>query len=651
MVAALLLRFAPMLLRSGAARGVMRNAGKMSKAKGLVGQGGKEAASLGAQGAVQTGQSKSDMDSMKQTLEKVEKKQEESAQTMAGPKKSMFNPKNLAAGVTAGLGAVTLTSFLTPRFTMGLAIIIFSIFIDLLNLVILLQTGDVNSTFFLHVFCGLLIFYFVHDGNGKRDPLALVFLFLKVFPIFFSWVFTSTLAGSVIAVFIANTISNPFLPLWSFYTSFLKNPQNSKVATLLFILWIVAFFAVGWTLGKPLIGNVAGIVDIDDKANAIEGQKESFMGSVRTLIDSVRTAVTDFIDYIFSLPEAVAEFIDNIINPPPPGSDQPEYGLRITDGEYDQLSKSKKQFRAALNTKETAGLNNFLEVTDVECVDEETGAWAKGREFLQASLKGENIKVYSLYPQPVTCSFFNEDEMATCSNSEVLDRNNLKSDQAALNALDNLGIELGILCLPEEEFEELESVELRVDYDSDTSQTLNSYIMKKDLKEELLGSGQDPLDFIFTQGMGGFFKPGFAAESGGPARLYLGSVELLKPPLSVSDDPEQPYLQLRISNNPAFKGHITKVKDIWLKLPKGFSLDLEDESCPFVQVKGTQEYITDSKRIKEQGVLFSAIKSKPQSVVCPLNIDADDALGGAPFAQVIFEATANFVYRTKSTIQ
>ena len=566
----------------------------------------------------------SELESLEETVEDVQDSQEaeaEAAEDAAqGPKKGFkltSSVKTAAAGVGGALAAISLTSALKPKLTMGFIIIILSLLVDVLTTVLLMGG---NPPLLFHIVWGIFLFYLVSDESGKRDPLVFIFLALNVLPAFLSWAFGNFLPESSISVFIANSIGNPFLPWWSIYAGFLKNPQSSKLLSIIFWLWILLFLAVGYTLGEEAISEIAG-AQVD--RGLVEGQKESFTSGFGFAVGSVANFVTDQVKLITQLPNSVKKWIEDVLNPGSQAEPEPERGIRIVETSFIQVSKKEKQFKASLQIEETGDLNNFLEVTDVECIHEDTGSWTKAEEVTKAAGKGENIKVYSRFRKTVTCPFFNEEEFDECPDE--------------------------FNCLDEEAFEDLDRVKLFVDYDFTTKASLTSYIMREDLLEELLTDGQNPLDFIFKKGTADYGKKVGTTYNNGPASVSIGPIEFNTPPLGVYEDKDYPDFQLTIRNKPLFRGHITRIKDVSVKVPKGFTLGAEeDDSCPLI--KFGNEYITSPIVIKEEELLFSDIKDKPKGFICGMRINATEALGDASFSQVAFEANVNFIYRVASSI-
>jgi hypothetical protein len=193
------------------------------------------------------------------------------------------------------------------------------------------------------------------------------------------------------------------------------------------------------------------------------------------------------------------------------------------------------------------------------------------------------------------------------------------------------------------------SVQFSVEYEFEENAKLITYFMKDYLLEDLLIKGENPLDFMDIPS--GSRRPSTIYDNG-PAKIGMGPIELLNPPMGVETEAEKdvlyPNFELVIGNQADFSGTISKVKSITITMPEGVSL-IEDETCYFESAGAENVFVIKQSAIEDERLQFENIASS-RLYTCGMSIDAEKVLRGSSFSQVEFEVDIDFIYEAKKSI-
>ena len=508
------------------------------------------------------------------------------------------------AAIGAGVGW-SVRSGLSGHLTAGLPTILFNFFIDAISVVSILIG---NPALPIHIAWAAVMFLFViKDESGKRDPLLVAILMLNLLPALVSLPEFINLFGSQATNLLANTIANPFIPWWSIYAGFFRNPRQGKLSSLIFWMWVILFLSVGYTLGADEISKIPGL---DQRIS--QGQQEYALKGVDTARTSVGTLVGDAVQGVLNFPNQMVNFFTGQTKKLYPDlnggkkADQPKRGILIKNhpiSGYSETDHSKK-FKATIAVENLPPEKNFFEISNAEC------QYEGNKSFDADEFKGENekIRIFQNYDQTVTCTF------------DAKDHNNLK---------------------------DIDEVKLTVDYDFETHAKLETYVMKNSLLQDLQEQNVNPFDHMNV--LDSPRKP-ITLYDNTPATFFIGPIELEHPPLGIKDGKTYPDFELIIGNRADFRGKIKSIKDLSIVLPRGFSLS--GSSCQFEHSNSCIGKGPDCRMVYKIKDNKNPVNIKNKKLyTCEMNIDASGALGPRPFSQIEFDVFANFTYQTGKTLR
>ena len=311
----------------------------------------------------------------------------------------------MGAGAVVGAGVAGLA--LSTTVTAGILTILLNFLVDAITVFRLLSG---QSVIIIHVIWAVVMFFFIVKGesNGK-DPLIFFILMLNLLPSF-----VSALPSSDITTFIANSLANPFIPWWSIYAGFLRNPRKGLFASLIFWLWVILFLAVGYTLGG---GQIAEVASLDERITP--GQQQAYQEGKEYATSSVREFFGEIVKSIQTIPQAITELIEARVEaatcPPYCGDPKPEpkQGIVIQSHSREYFERgNEKTFKAVLAVENPiSGDENFLEITDINCAPEGVDIEEKDPDEFKES--DYPIKIFYNNRKTVSCTFNNIDDSET----------------------------------------------------------------------------------------------------------------------------------------------------------------------------------------------------------------------------------------------
>ncbi len=521
---------------------------------------------------------------------------------------------NIGGGLLSGLGfgvGGKLTD-IASKSAMGLKPLLLAIAFDAFAYF----TGEVNPFFgiFFHIVVAWILLTKYIPGDkflrvllmSKISVLIYILLvgyfpaILQQFPEVHRWIFL--------------TVGNHAFPVATMYIIFTGFISNRTGGILVQLLYAAAFFALiffAYDKAQDEVNDIFMKAGIDIKATLPAEQKTVFTTFAQDLIQSTKTTGGKFLMALRNSPQAIANFINPKLKAAggealfgKEKEEQPKLGIVLASHPSGATKAGEKTIVKALITiPNPLEDRSFLTVTKIKCYNTQsrTDFEVEGTvlEYPQEALQ-KGLNVFYNRPATVSCEFKTE------------------------------------------ELAEASTVKFAVSYEFSSNAKLITYVMKDDLLEDLLVRNEDPLDYMAVPP--NKRKPSTKFDNG-PARFGIGPVELNNPPLGIKNGKTYPGFELVIGNkNADFNGVISKVNNILITLPSGFSLK-ESDTCAF-KSEGGGKYSINEKAMEEKLKDFTNIKSS-RLFTCPMEVKTEDALGTASFSQVEFNADVDFTYEAE----
>ncbi len=522
--------------------------------------------------------------------------------------------KGIGGGLLGGLG-FGIGANAGANLTAGSSSIILAIVADIIAGIVFAAGGN-PATFFMLAIGHYLLFSKYKRELGKDSWLILA-LFLNISPIIVKIISANYGFGFLNnEIFRLTPLGNGIFPIWFIYAGLLRNSGKGLISKAVYVLLFIGF--VGWAIDDGIAqGAYADIT----AANPQEiGAVDKFLVGIA---QGVATSGKTTLGFIRSVPNAVAARLNSQVGAAGGATlfgkekeEQPKLGI-VLEKHPSGATKSGDNtiiVKGLITIPNPLEDRSFLTVTKIRCyhTKSRTDAEVEGKvlEYTEETLQ-KGVNVFYNRPLTVSCAFDKE--------------------------------ELG----------SVSTITLAVGYDFSSNAKLITYVMKDDLLEDLLVRNEDPLDYMAVPA--NKRKP-VTRHDNGPARFGIGPVELNNPPLGVREEKTYPNFELVIGNKASdFNGHIGKINNIVITLPRGFSL-ADDGVCPFKRTSDEPLLYTDPNKysISEEAMEakstdFTNIKTS-RLFTCPMEITTGDALGTASFSQVEFNVDVGFTYETEADI-
>ncbi|GEM_PF-4821242 len=406
--------------------------------------------------------------------------------------------------------------------------------------------------------------------------------------------------------FITNVFFNPLMPWWLIYAILKSGGKAGRISAILYVFTIL--LGIGLVVSTftsiPLLSpeQTDGQISAEqvDTAAAIGGKAIGGIGTLaKNTLDGFIGGVSGFFNARIASAGGGEVFGGSA------KEKQPRLGITIAPLGTVPFENSKV-IKAKIEMLNPLEGQNFIRVSNVRCWHQKS----KGSTEIEGDIleitnpdRVSGFRVFYDDPKTISCEFSNED------------------------------------------IKGISSINLAVEYDFQENVKLITYLMKDDLREDLLIRNEDPLDFISVPSGMRHPRPEY---DNGPAELGIGPIELRNPPLGVKTDKHYPAFEFGIRNRKSlFNGKILKVNNIVVTMPNGVVLEAL-KKCGFEKT-GANEY-TSLYDTTKSSLQFENIDSK-RLFACNMNVSPAKALGTSSHAEVEFNVDIDFTYQVKQSLR